>query len=200
MGFSFGYKAATPQKSDRFARRQMSCVICLECDPSPIRLGCACRSDAGVGHVACFASAARVQRTNRGTCAWWECQICKQAFSGEMRTGLASVWVSDSGSGVESYETVSAGANAAAALDLDGRYADAERVSRDALGAARRVLGEHHGTTISISCHLAKSLARHTPCGEQTRVRPGVRREALTRGEGIPRHARCDAPRARRRE
>jgi hypothetical protein len=57
------------------------CIICLESDATPIRSGCACRSDSGLA-----------QRRDRGTKVWRECEVCKQPFTGAMRTGLAEAW------------------------------------------------------------------------------------------------------------
>ncbi len=55
------------------------CFICLDSDnEAPIHLGCACRSDSGVAHVACMARLARA----RGS--WRECPTCRRPLTGRM--------------------------------------------------------------------------------------------------------------------
>ena len=68
------------------------CTICLDSEPPPIQSGCACRGDAGLAHVACLIKGAVKQQAQRGNKLWWECQTCKQAFTGPMRTRLAEAW------------------------------------------------------------------------------------------------------------
>ena len=64
------------------------CVICLESDPRPIQSGCACRSDAGLAHVACRVRVA--ESTNGGiNIHWARCSTCKQSFTGSMLSGLS---------------------------------------------------------------------------------------------------------------
>ena len=57
--------------------------------PPPIQSGGACRGDAGLAHVACRVKAAESQAPEKQGCVWWECQTCKQAFTGAMQRGLA---------------------------------------------------------------------------------------------------------------
>jgi hypothetical protein len=33
-----------------------ACIICLGNDPQPVQLGCACRGDSGLAHIACRVS------------------------------------------------------------------------------------------------------------------------------------------------
>ncbi len=50
--------------------------------------------------------------------------------------------------------------NLAAWLSRQGKYADAERIEREVLGARRRVLGEEHPDTLASAGNLAAYLSR----------------------------------------
>ena len=69
------------------------CFICLDMSPSLIQSGCACRGATGLAHLGCRVRAAEalVEQKN-STEYWWTCQTCEQAFTGEMRDGLANAW------------------------------------------------------------------------------------------------------------
>jgi hypothetical protein len=69
----------------------MACIICYE--PCELQSGCGCRGDAGLAHVACRVRSAEIAVGMRGNRAWFECQVCGQAFTGEMRKGLSVAWV-----------------------------------------------------------------------------------------------------------
>ena len=89
------------------------CLICLDRNPPPIQMrcacrkefpllfaevrpiqsGCACRGAAGLAHQACRARAAKALVLRKGSTEWWrKCQTCHQNFTGPMRQGLADAW------------------------------------------------------------------------------------------------------------
>jgi tetratricopeptide (TPR) repeat protein len=136
-----------------------ACIICLESDPPPIQSGCACRSDTGLAHVGCLIEKAVSQQNHRGNSVWWECQTCRQLFTGAMRTGLAEAWWSRVRyEETDNSERVAAASTLAQAREGEGRYAEAERIIREVLGVSRRVLGEEHPDTLTHASNLAKSL------------------------------------------
>ena len=131
------------------------CIICLDSDPPPIQSGCACRSDSGLAHLHCLIEKAVSQQAHRGFGVWWECQTCGQAYTGAMLTGLGEAWwsrVCDQAE--ESAERLCAAHNLGACRLCDGKYAEAERIQREALGARRRVLGEEHPATLASATNL----------------------------------------------
>jgi tetratricopeptide (TPR) repeat protein len=136
------------------------CIICLESDPTPIRSGCACRSDSGLAHIECrIRSAPALQLRDRGTKAWWECEVCKQPFTGAMRTGLAEAWWARVYDQPEvSEERLAAAHNLAIARESDGRYLAAERLNGRVLAVRRRVLGEEHPDTLASLANQALPL------------------------------------------
>ena len=164
------------------------CIICLDSDPSPIQSGCACRSDVGLAHVSCLIEKAISQQAHRGFSVWWECQTCKQQFTGAMQTGLAEAWWSRAGDQAEeSEEWRAASCNLADCRRSNGKYAEAERIERQVLGVLRRVLGEEHPDTLTTAANLATSLCKQGQYAEAERIERevlGVRRRVL--GEEHP--------------
>ena len=107
------------------------CIICYASDPPPIQSGCACRSDSGLAHVDCLIEKAVSQQAHRGFKAWYECQTCKQDFTGAMRTGLGEAWWSRvCHEAEESDERLWAATNLAECRRCYGLYAEAERIER----------------------------------------------------------------------
>ena len=138
------------------------CFICLDADasPAPMQSGCACRGQAGLAHVGCRARAAEVQAQHRGWAGWWECQTCKQAFTGDMQRGLADAWWAQvSGRAEDDAERLSAAGNLASSLLVQGKYPEAEALQNQVLEARERVLGPDHPRTLAIKCNLAGSLS-----------------------------------------
>ena len=89
---SHSRRALAPRElAGRTGAESIMCVICLEADtsPAPIQSGCACRGEAGLAHVGCRGRAAEVRARDRDYAGCWQCQTCKQGFTGEMRWGLA---------------------------------------------------------------------------------------------------------------
>ena len=132
----------------------MSCIICLESDPAPVQMGCACRSDAGLAHVTCMVEKARWQHAQRGTAAWCSCQICGNLFTGAMRMGLADAWASQA----EGAERISARANRGAALAACGNHAAAEPVLRQVLVETRGACGAAHPEALTAANNLGWAL------------------------------------------
>ena len=119
--------SAAPRHDDEVSR----CIICLDSDPLPVQLGCACRSDAGLAHVNCIIETAIAQQAHRGREVWWTCQTCRQNFTGGMQVGLAKAWWSLAcDQAEESEERLCAASNLAAAHRSQGQHSAAERINR----------------------------------------------------------------------
>jgi hypothetical protein len=110
-----------------------------------------------------------------------------------MRTGLAEAWWSRVCDQVEeSKERLCAAGNLAVARDSDGKYAEGERILREALGVQRRVLGEEHPETLTSARNLAQSLSSQGRYVEAKRINRevlGVQRRVL--GEEHPWTLKC---------
>ena len=92
---------------------------------------------------------------------WWKCQTCEQAFTGEMRDGLASArWSRMRDRAEDDRERLSAAGNLAASLSRQGKYAEAEKMEREVLAVSKRVLGAEHPDTLTAAGNLALSLKR----------------------------------------
>jgi tetratricopeptide (TPR) repeat protein len=160
-----------------------ACIICLDSDPPPIQSGCACRSDGGLAHVGCIVETAVAQQPHRGNAVWWKCQTCGQGFTGAMKTGLAEAWwsrVCDQAE--ESEERLAAATNLAQSHQSKGKYAEAERIYREALSVYRRVLGDEHLATLNTAACLAQSLwqqAKHAHAERIQREVLGVYKRVL---------------------
>ena len=130
------------------------CFICLDADasPGPIQSGCACRGEAGLAHVGCRARAAEVQAQHCGWKVWRKCQTCKQAFTGEMRRGLADAWWARvRGRAQDDAERLAASGNLADSLSGQGKYPEAEALERQVLEAQERVQGDRKSTRLNSS-------------------------------------------------
>ena len=144
-----------------------SCVICLDSSPAPIQSGCACRGDAGLAHVACRVKAAESQAAEKEGCVWWECQTCKQAFTGAMQLGLAEArWSKVRGRKVEDWEWQMAALMMARALGDQGRYGEAEKMYRKVLAVERRELGAEDPDTLATVIELAGTLLQRGKLAE----------------------------------
>ena len=116
-------------KAAASADEEACCVICLDSSPPLLQSGCACRGDAGLAHVACRVKAAEWQAPGKKGRAWWECQTCKQAFTGAMQRGLAEArWSKVRGREQEDGEWQMAALMMARAIGDQGRYAEAEKM------------------------------------------------------------------------
>ncbi len=137
-----------------------ACIICLDTSPPPIQSGCACRGDSGLAHIDCLVKKAGSQQAHRGNKVWWECQTCKQQFTGAMRTGLAEAWRSRvAGLATESCEKLAAESNLAVSLLGQGKSVEAERVLRALHELGMRVHGAEHPNTLTNASNLALSLS-----------------------------------------
>jgi hypothetical protein len=148
-----------------------SCFICLESDPPPIQSGCACRSDGGLAHVECLIAKAVAQQPHRGNEVWWECQTCKQDFTGMVRTRLGEVWMSRvCDRAEENLERLDAAHNLAECRRMDGQYAEAEQINREVVDVQRRVLGDEHPSTLTCASNLALALSDHGKHAEAEQI------------------------------
>jgi hypothetical protein len=89
--------------------------------------------------------------------------------------------------GEEHPDTLRSANNLARSLSNQGKYAEAERIHREVLGARRRVLGEEHPDTLKSACNLASSLSGQEKHAEAERIHRevlGVERRVL--GEEHP--------------
>ena len=142
-----------------------ACTICLEYDPAPIQLGCACRSDAGLAHVSCMVEKATWQHAHRGNDAWYTCQTCEHFFTGAMRIGLADAWCSIAPERLR----VDAAANRGSALAASGDTA-AEPILRQVLVETRRVYGHEHPETLTAANNLGWALMAAHKCASAERI------------------------------
>ena len=137
-----------------------ACFICLESDPPPVQSGCACRSDSGRAHLACLIKYAVLKHAERGINPWVSCQICKHAFTGSTRLALGEAWWSRVCQEAEEHSERLLAAHNLSSCCLDtARYADAEKLSRELHGVARRVLGDNHRQTMASAHNLASALS-----------------------------------------
>jgi hypothetical protein len=151
-----------------------TCTICLESEPPPIQSGCACRSDAGLAHVACRVRAAASKSTvNDG---WHRCSTCTQAFTGEMQRQL-------SGALTARVQALPAGDGHARPFamrlevmaQLDGwQYAAAERTARILHETLRTMRGDEHESTLGAAGLVATTLAKQGKYEEAARIQRAV--------------------------
>ena len=88
--------------------------------------GCACRGDSGFAHINCRVQAAVSQQAQQRFSGWWQCQTCRQHFTGAMQLGLAQAWQSRvSAQAEDSEERLAADGNLAKWMLFDGNYAEA---------------------------------------------------------------------------
>jgi tetratricopeptide (TPR) repeat protein len=138
-----------------------ACIICLDTSPPPIQLGCACRGDSGLAHIACLVEVAASQRAHRGVDAWTVCQTCKQDFTGAMQRGLAEAWRSRVAEheAAESAERLFAESTLAKSLLDEGKYVQAEPMLRKLHKVYMRMFGPEHPNSLTTAAHLASSLS-----------------------------------------
>ena len=163
------------------------CVICLDSSPPPIQSGCACRGDAGLAHVACRVKAAESQAAEKQGCAWWECQTCRQAFTGAMQLGLAEArFTKVRGREQEDGEWQMANSMMARALGDQGRYGEAEQMYRKVLAVERRELGAEDADTLSTVIELAGTLLQQGKLAEAETMYAEVLASQLRAGLWLP--------------
>ena len=163
------------------------CVICLDSSPPPIQSGCACRGDAGLAHVACRVKAAEAQAPEKEGCVWWQCQTCKQAFTGAMQRGLAEArWAKVRGREQEDGEWQMAALLMARALGDQGRYGEAEQMYRKVLAVERRELGAEDADTLSTVIELAGTLLQQGKLAEAETMYAEVLASQLRAGLWLP--------------
>ena len=162
--------ASPTMASAGIAPDESVCLVCFDSHPPPIQSGCACRSGGGLAHVGCLIEKA-VSQPHRGDAAWYECQTCKQQFTGAMRTGLAEAWWSRVSDQVEeTEERLCAAGNLASCRRRAGQFFEAERIEREVLAGSRRVHGEEHPNTLTSAANLAQSLSCQGQYAEAERI------------------------------
>ena len=137
------------------------CFICLDpdADEAPVHSGCGCRSDGGLAHISCRAKNAVAQQGQRGLTAWISCQTCGQNFTGPMRVGLGEAMMRENAQAEGSVLHLLAAQNLADCRCEDGRYEEAERLNRDALGELRACFGDGSPLTRLCAHRLAGVLS-----------------------------------------
>ena len=129
------------------------CVICLESDPPPIQSGCACRSDAGLAHVACRLRVA--ESSNGGVNVHWaRCSTCKQSFTGPMLREL-SLAFSASAPRSGYAEAVEVEVHLA-----NGDYHAAEKTARGLHDMLRKAVGDEDEATLASASALGVVLVK----------------------------------------
>jgi hypothetical protein len=148
-----------------------ACIICLDASPPPIQSGCACRGDSGLAHVACLVRAAASQQAQRGNEVWWNCQTCKQDYTGATRAGLAEAWRSRvAGQAAESTKRLAAEHNLANSLLHQGKAVEAEPMLRKLHEVMMRVHGAEHPDTLTTAGNLAASLSHQGKHADAERI------------------------------
>jgi tetratricopeptide (TPR) repeat protein len=133
-----------------------ACIICLESDPPPVRMGCACRGSVGNAHVACLAEAAAWSKNEVG---WFKCQTCKHVYTGAVGIALADIRWSRAQDGGRDAAWFNAATNRAISLVDRGAYAESEALWREIVRADREELGDEHPRTMQSMTGLGKTLA-----------------------------------------
>ena len=136
-----------------------ACIICLDSDPPPVQMGCACRGDSGLAHVDCLAQVAEHHAGPVGL-KWRVCRTCKQAFTGKVLMGLALAWRSQCAlAESERGERLAAEHNLIQALIGQGNYAEAEPMLRALHEVLVREFGAEHHNVLTNASTLAQALA-----------------------------------------
>lgn len=95
-------------------------------ESTPLPMGCACRSDSGVAHLACMTALAVSQQPLRGEEAWCKCKTCGLHFTGAMQLALARAWVArTAGRPLLDDERIAACSNLSTALTDTVQYDEA---------------------------------------------------------------------------
>ena len=139
-----------------------ACIICLESDPPPMRMGCACRGSVGNAHVACLAEAAAWSKREAG---WFKCRTCDHVYTGAVGIALADIRWSHAQDGGRDEAWVCAATTRAASLVDRGAYAESEALWREIVREEREELGDEHPETMLSMAGLGKTLAlqgKHT--------------------------------------
>ena len=132
-----------------------ACIICLESDPPPMRMGCACRGSAGNAHIACLAEAAVWSKDEKG---WFKCQTCKHVYTGAVGNALADIRWSRAQDGGRDAAWFDAATTRAISLVDRGAYAESEALWREIVRADREELGDEHPHTMINMSRLAHTL------------------------------------------
>jgi tetratricopeptide (TPR) repeat protein len=127
--------------------------------PDPVGLRVPRRGGARVRR-GCHGRAAEMRARDSGWVGWWECQTCKQRFTGEMQWGLADAWWARArGRAEDDDERLAAATVLANSLAEQGKHPEAELHERQVLEAEERVLGREHPSTLMTKGNLARSLS-----------------------------------------
>ena len=136
----------------------MACFICLDENPPPIGMGCACRGSAGNAHEECLKHMAKFQG-RYGNTRWTECQTCKQEYTGQMLVKLAQAWESAAKDGTEA-DKLAAECAHLAALVKAGHAEDALERFRALHQRCVLKFGSCDPDTCTVGGNLAVALVR----------------------------------------
>ena len=120
----------------------------------PIQMGCGCRGDGGLAHVACMIKLAVSQPKTRKGEAWFTCQTCKLRFTGEMQLALARAWAERTTGRMMDDATVAALSNLGSALTSAAKYDE----SIGMLLTLQATLDRKDPRWISIMCNIGNNI------------------------------------------
>jgi hypothetical protein len=141
-----------------------SCYVCLEIEPSPIRLRCACRGNAGWAHVECQAAVAnRAEESGLWTglnTNWVKCKTCHQSFGGAMEVGLVHArWRKAERLAETDWRRLIPLVSMGRCMSDYGMCADAVLILRRALTVVARISTPDDPNIHAITYYLAMALA-----------------------------------------
>jgi tetratricopeptide (TPR) repeat protein len=143
-----------PEKVTRVSSGQ--CYICLETDPEPVSMGCACRGE--IVHLTCLGKSIAHQHARTPALeAYTRCFVCKQEFEGAAKLHLANLWFMRCRTS-HPVQRLHAAAQIAECYHTAGRLEEALELFESSRLASSAYLGEGHPDTIAYSCRLASVL------------------------------------------
>jgi tetratricopeptide (TPR) repeat protein len=137
-----------------------ACCICFDTSLPLIEPGCACDKSSCLSHVKCRARVAREEATKGCYTLWWQCDKCKQNFTGLMCRELTRIWCLEVQSRPEDdMERLAALHNKAIDLNSQGFYTLAVELQRTVLATRETVLGSQHVETLAAKGLLGSLLS-----------------------------------------
>lgn len=171
---------------------ELECFICLDEDADSwgypvLHSGCACREDAGFAHPGCIVMnadargkaedesdveiARALQRQGESR---QDCSTCKQAFTGRMQLGIATIAWTQVEDDPRHRHGSSLRLNLAIALRESGRCREAIAMLREVLAARQHGLGPEHPATLMVVGQLTQTLTFAGGDEEAHRMLPGL--------------------------
>lgn len=130
------------------------CFICLENNTPPVESGCACLGGTQWVHVDCIVKTAEHGYEDA---LWYQCQICKTRFRGDVQAALAAQWVSNTSERPESdEERMCAQLNLANTFFETRTFREAYKINKDLLLMQIRVFGNDNMHTLITQSNIAR--------------------------------------------